>query len=101
MCTTYPLYQFVLLYLTGIDALSLKEDDVTKMLAATTHIGAPNCDFQMEQYIYKQRQDGVFIINLKKVASMKMFEMLVCACHKYAVVCGPNAAVMCIAVFEH
>nr|CAB3265777.1 40S ribosomal protein SA-like [Phallusia mammillata] len=50
----------------GIDALSLKEEDVTKMLGATTHIGASNCDFQMEQYIYKQRQDGVFIINLKK-----------------------------------
>ncbi|XP_039272779.1 small ribosomal subunit protein uS2-like [Styela clava] len=50
----------------GLDILSLKEDDVSKMLAATTHIGTTNCDFQMEQYIYKTRADGVYIINLKK-----------------------------------
>lgn len=50
----------------GLDVLSLKEEDVSKMLAATTHIGSTNCDFQMEQYIYKTRSDGVYIINLKK-----------------------------------
>lgn len=50
----------------GLDILSLKEDDVSKMLAATTHIGTTNCDFQMEQYVYKTRADGVYIINLKK-----------------------------------
>merc|ERR1711941_189356 len=38
----------------------------TKMLAATTHLGSDNSDVQMEQYIYKRRQDGVNIINLKK-----------------------------------
>lgn len=42
----------------GSDKLSLKEDDVTKMLAATTHIGSTNVDFQMEQYVYKRRSDG-------------------------------------------
>ena len=42
----------------GYDRLALKEDDVTKMLAATTHIGSPNVDFQMEQYVYKRRSDG-------------------------------------------
>lgn len=42
----------------GSDRLSLKEDDVTKMLAATTHIGSTNVDFQMEQYVYKRRSDG-------------------------------------------
>ncbi|XP_057373263.1 small ribosomal subunit protein uS2-like [Daphnia carinata] len=50
----------------GSDKLSLKEDDVTKMLAATTHIGSTNTDFQMEQYIYKRRSDGVHIINLRR-----------------------------------
>ena len=40
--------------------MSLKEDDVTKMLAATTHIGSTNVDFQMEQYVYKRRSDGNF-----------------------------------------
>lgn len=47
--------------------LSLKEDDVTKMLAACTHLGAENVNFQMEQYVYKKRVDGagVNVINLR------------------------------------
>lgn len=49
----------------GLDILSLKEEDVTKMLSATTHIGSDNVDFQMEQYVYKRRADGVHIINLR------------------------------------
>lgn len=48
----------------GLDILALKEDDVTKMLAATTHLGSENVNFQMEQYVYKRRPDGVHIINL-------------------------------------
>lgn len=44
--------------------MSLKEDDVTKMLAAFTHLGAENVNFQMEQYVYKKKNDGVSIINL-------------------------------------
>jgi len=46
--------------------LGLKEDDVTKMLAATTHIGSDNIDFQMQQYVYKRRSDGLHIINLRR-----------------------------------
>lgn len=41
-----------------LDVLSLKEDDVTKMLAALTHLGTETVDYQMEQYVYKRRQDG-------------------------------------------
>lgn len=48
----------------GHGILSLKEDDVTKMLAATTHFGTETVNFQMEQYVYKRRADGVHIINL-------------------------------------
>jgi len=50
----------------GLDVLSLKEDDVTKMLAATTHLGSDNINFQMEQYVYKRRTDGVHLINLRR-----------------------------------
>ena len=50
----------------GLEVLSLKEDDVTKMLAAGTHLGTSNVDFQMEQYVYKRRADGIHIINLRK-----------------------------------
>jgi len=50
----------------GYNALSLKQEDVTKFLACNTHIGANNLDFQMESYVYKRRGDGVYLINLKK-----------------------------------
>lgn len=39
---------------------------MTKMLAATTHLGSNNSEVQMEQYIFKKRMDGVNVINLKK-----------------------------------
>merc|ERR1712001_184868 len=50
----------------GCDTLKAQEADITKMLAATTHIGSTNSEVQMEQYIFKKRTDGVNIINLKK-----------------------------------
>jgi len=50
----------------GLSALSLQETDVTKMLAATTHLGSENTDFQMQQYVFKRRPDGVHIINLRR-----------------------------------
>jgi len=48
----------------GLDILALKEDDVTKMLAATSHIGSDKVNFQMEQYVFKRKSDGTNIINL-------------------------------------
>ena len=50
----------------GIDALSLKEDDVTKFLASGSHLGAQNVDRHMESYVYKRKTDGIHIINLRK-----------------------------------
>lgn len=47
------------------EVLALKEDDVTKMLAACTHVGTANVNFQMEQYVYKRRPDSIHIINLR------------------------------------
>ncbi|RWS12472.1 40S ribosomal protein SA-like protein, partial [Leptotrombidium deliense] len=44
----------------------MKEEDVLKFLAAGTHLGGTNLDFQMEQYIYKRKSDGIYIINLKR-----------------------------------
>jgi small subunit ribosomal protein SAe len=48
----------------ALDVLALKDHDVTKMLAATTHLGSESVNFQMEQYVWKRRTDGVHIINL-------------------------------------
>lgn len=31
----------------GLDILTLNEEDVTKMLAATTHLGSENVNFQV------------------------------------------------------
>ncbi|KAH0505992.1 40S ribosomal protein SA [Microtus ochrogaster] len=42
------------------------EEDVLKFLAAGTHLGGTNLDFQMEQFIYKRKRDGIYIINLKR-----------------------------------
>jgi len=50
----------------GIDVLALKEEDVTKMLAASSHIGTDNANYQMEQYVFKRRADGPYIINLRR-----------------------------------
>ena len=36
------------------------------MLAAQVHLGTKNCDFQMERYIFKRRNDGIYVINLGK-----------------------------------
>lgn len=48
------------------DILALKQDDVIKMLLAKVHLGSSNLDFQMAPYVYKRKQDGTHIINLKK-----------------------------------
>ena len=46
--------------------LDFQEADMTKMLAATTHLGSENSETTMEQYIFKRRTDGVNIIDINK-----------------------------------
>jgi len=55
-----------------------------KMLAATTHLGATNSETTMEQYIFKTKQDGINIINLKKT-----WEKLVLAARAIAAIDNP------------
>ena len=43
-----------------------QEDDITKMLAASTHIGSSNSEKTMEKYVFKRKTDGINIINLKR-----------------------------------
>jgi len=47
-------------------ALSQKEADIQMMLAASCHLGTKNCDYQMERYVWRRRQDGIYVINLAK-----------------------------------
>ncbi|EAW99732.1 hCG40558, isoform CRA_a, partial [Homo sapiens] len=59
-----------------LNVLQMKEEDVIKFLAAGTHLGGTNLDFQMEQHIYKRKSDGIYIINLKRT-----WERLLLAAH--------------------
>ena len=49
-----------------LDVLQMKEEDVLKFLAAGTHLGCTNLDFQMEQCIYRRKSFGIYTINLKR-----------------------------------
>ncbi|KAL0335988.1 UNVERIFIED_CONTAM: 40S ribosomal protein SA [Sesamum radiatum] len=51
---------------TAQRVLSTKESDIRMMLASEVHLGTKNCDFQMERYVFKRRNDGIYIINLGK-----------------------------------
>jgi small subunit ribosomal protein SAe len=73
----------------GLDVLALREDDVTKFLACGAHLGASNLDFQMEQYVYKRRPDGQYIINLRKT-----WEKLLLAARAIAAI--ENPADVCV-----
>lgn len=73
----------------GLDALAMKEDDVMKFLACGTHLGATNVDFQMEQYVYKRKPDGTYIINLRKT-----WEKLLLAARAVAAI--ENPADVCV-----
>ncbi|GAB6020375.1 40s ribosomal protein SA [Chamberlinius hualienensis] len=74
----------------GLDVLSLKEEDITKFLACSTHIGSTNVNFQMLQYIFKTKADGVGIFNLRKT-----WEKLLLAAKAIAAIENP-ADVCCI-----
>lgn len=46
--------------------LALREEDLKLLLAAKVHLGTKNLNPQMEKYIWRRKNDGVFIINLGK-----------------------------------
>jgi small subunit ribosomal protein SAe len=45
-------------------ALRPTEDDFAKLLAADAHVGTKNLDNNMARYVYKRRNDGVYVMNL-------------------------------------
>lgn len=63
----------------GLEVLSMKEDDVTKLLAASAHLGDSNTDFQMASYIFKTKTDGTPIINIRKTWEKLLFAARVIA----------------------
>uniref|UniRef100_A0A131XXC4 Small ribosomal subunit protein uS2 n=1 Tax=Ixodes ricinus TaxID=34613 RepID=A0A131XXC4_IXORI len=72
----------------NLNVLGLKDDDVRRFLTAKTHMGTTNLDFQMQQYCFKRRSDGVHLIDLKKT-----WEKLLLAAR--AIVAIENPAEVC------
>lgn len=69
--------------------LSLQEEDLTKILVANAHLGSQNLDFQMEQYVFKRKNNGVCLFNVRK-----MWDKIVLAARAIAAI--ENPADVCI-----
>jgi small subunit ribosomal protein SAe len=52
--------------MAAADFNSLTEEDAMKLLVCEAHIGGTTVDYQSEHYVWKRRNDGVHIINIKK-----------------------------------
>jgi small subunit ribosomal protein SAe len=50
----------------GLGILAPTEDDITKLLMASAHIGTKNTDNAMKKYVYKRKPDGTNVIDLHK-----------------------------------
>lgn len=45
---------------------TFEKDDIKKLLLCNTHLGTRTCQFLMKNYTWKERKDGIFIINIFK-----------------------------------
>jgi small subunit ribosomal protein SAe len=69
--------------------LSLQEEDVTKILVASAHLGSQNMNHQMEQYVFKRKNNGVCLFNIRR-----MWDKLVLAARAIAAI--ENPADVCV-----
>jgi small subunit ribosomal protein SAe len=69
--------------------MSLQEEDLTKILVAMAHLGSQNLDYQMEQYVFKRKNNGVCLFNIRK-----MWDKIVLAARAIAAV--ENPADVCV-----
>lgn len=69
--------------------LSLQDEDLTKILVSGAHLGAQNMNFQMEQYVFKRKQNGVCLFNVRK-----MWDKLTLAARAIAAI--ENPADVCV-----
>jgi len=65
--------------------MSLQEEDLTKILVAMAHLGSQNLDHQMEQYVFKRKNNGVCLFNVRK-----MWEKIVLAARAIAAIENPE-----------
>lgn len=73
----------------GISALELKADDARKILAAKMHLGSNNCNYQMNQYVFKRSNAGAHVFDISK-----MWEKITLAARIIAAI--DNPADVCI-----
>ncbi|KAI3390117.1 hypothetical protein SNEBB_010158 [Seison nebaliae] len=73
----------------GEDFMKMTEEDASKMLQATIHLGSVNCNFQMESYVYDRNMNGNHIINIKKT-----WDKLVLAARAICAVPNPSDVVI-------
>lgn len=53
--------------------LNATEDDMSLLVAASTHLGSKNCEKAMDPYVYKRRPDGIHVLNLGKTWEKLVF----------------------------
>jgi len=52
---------------------TFEKDDIKKLLLCNTHLGTRTCQFLMKNYTWKERKDGIFIINIfKTIKKLKL-----------------------------
>merc|ERR1712142_913039 len=69
----------------GLSVMEVDMQDMTRFLAASTHLGSNNVNFQMENYVFKRRQDGVHILHRRKT-----YEKLLLAARAIAAIENPS-----------
>lgn len=67
----------------------MQEEDLTKILVSLAHLGSQNLEFQMEQYVFKRKNNGVCLFNIKK-----MWDKIILAARAIAAV--ENPADVCV-----
>jgi small subunit ribosomal protein SAe len=57
-----------------------KEDDISMMLSANVHTGTKNSDNSMTEYIWRRRNDGIYILNIGKTwEKLMLAARVICA----------------------
>jgi len=74
-------------------ALQLSAEDVKMLLACQVHLGTRNCTAGMKEYVYKRRDDGFHVIDIRKT-----WEKLVLAAR--VIVAVENAADVCVVAVQ-
>jgi small subunit ribosomal protein SAe len=69
--------------------LTLREEDVKRMIACGVHLGNQNMDTSMARYVFKRNENGVHIIDIRKT-----WEKLQLAAR--AIVCVENPKDVCV-----